>query len=87
MGVHTPEFEHEKVRRNLEAKMREFKITHPVMMDNGFKYWRKMHNRYWPAFYLTDREGNIVYRMVGETHIGRRNAKQFEGVVAELVKR
>jgi len=85
VGIHTPEFEHEKSRKNLRAKVREFKLAHPVMIDNSFKYWRKMNNRYWPAFYLTDREGNIVYKMIGETHKGQKRAEEFERVLEELV--
>ncbi len=87
IGIHTPEFEHEKVRENLEAKMKRFKITHPVMMDNGFKYWRKMKNRYWPTFYLIDRSGNIRHKMIGETHIGQKKAEKFERVLEGLVNR
>lgn len=87
VGIHTPEFEREKSRKNLEAKIKQFNITHPVMMDNSFKYWRKMQNRYWPAFYLTDREGNILYKMIGETHSGQEKAEKFERVLEELVGR
>ncbi|QMU55661.1 MAG: redoxin domain-containing protein [Candidatus Mycalebacterium zealandia] len=86
IGVHTPEFEHEKSRRNLEEKMREFKVSHPVMMDNNFYYWRKMNNRYWPTFYIVDRDGKIVHKMIGETHIGQERAKEFEKVLERVVK-
>ncbi len=85
IGIHTPEFEREKSRKNLEGKVREFNLTHPVMMDNDFKYWRKMQNRYWPAFYIVDRSGKIVYKMIGETHIGQERAKRFEEVVEGLI--
>lgn len=85
VGIHTPEFSHEKSRKNLEAKVKEFKLTHPVMMDNSFSYWKRMKNRYWPAFYLTDREGNVVYKMIGETHKGTEKARQFEEVVEGLL--
>ena len=87
IGIHTPEFEREKSRKNLEAKVREFNLTHPVMMDNDFRYWRKMQNRYWPAFYIVDRDGRIVYKMIGETHIGQKRAEQFEEVVEGLIGR
>lgn len=87
VGIHTPEFEHEKSRRNLERKVKEFGVTHPVMMDNSFSYWKRMKNRYWPAFYLVDREGVVVYRMIGETHPGQEKAERFEEVADALVNR
>ncbi len=87
VGIHTPEFDHEKVRGNLEAKIAQFNVTHPVMMDNGFRYWRALDNRYWPTFYLVDRDGIIRYAMAGETHGGDRHAEKFETVLADLVRR
>ncbi len=85
VGIHTPEFEREKSRKNLEAKVKEFKLAHPVMMDNNFRYWRKMNNRYWPAFYLVDGEGDVVYKMIGETHKGQKKAEEFERALEGLV--
>ena len=86
VGIHTPEMEHEKLRGNLEAKIEQFHVTHPVMMDNDFRYWRTLDNHAWPTFYLVDRAGTIRYTMVGETHPGDRNAENFERVLAELVR-
>jgi hypothetical protein len=37
-----------------------------VAQDNRFRTWAAYRNRYWPALYLIDREGRIVYRHVGE---------------------
>lgn len=87
VGIHTPEFDHERSGKNLEAKIREFNITHPVMMDNDFRYWRKMGNRYWPAFYLVDRDGKIRHKMNGETHVGDGRAEEFERVLEGLINR
>lgn len=85
IGVHTPEFDHEKVRANVEAKVREFNIGHPVMLDNDFSYWRALGNRYWPAFYLIDRRGAIRAIYVGETHAGDRQAAAIESLLGELL--
>jgi thiol-disulfide isomerase/thioredoxin len=85
VGVHTPEFEREKVRDNVLAKVREFGIGHPVMMDNDFSYWRAMGNRYWPAFYLLDRRGDIRAVFAGETHAGDSQAEKIEAVIARLL--
>lgn len=85
LGVHTPEFEHERERKNVERKLTEFKITHPVMLDNDHSYWNALGNRYWPAFYLVDRQGRIRARFIGETHAGDRNARAMEQAITELL--
>lgn len=85
IGVHTPEFDHEKIPANIKAKVKEFKLHHPVMIDNDFSYWRALNNRYWPTFYLVDQSGNIVYRHIGETHEGDRKAQALEKKLQQLL--
>lgn len=86
IGVHTPEFAHEKVRKNVAAKIEEFMLHHPVMMDNDFSYWRAMGNRYWPAFYVIDKRGRVRAAYFGETHSGDRQARRIETVIRELLE-
>ena len=85
IGVHTPEFAHEKVRANIEAKVREFKLHHPIMIDNDFTYWRAMHNKYWPAFYIIDKQSQVRAVFFGETHEGDAQAKQIEETIKQLL--
>ncbi len=85
IGVHTPEFPHEKVRANIVGKVHEFEIHHPVMIDNDHSYWRAMGNRYWPAFYLIDKQGRVRAIFVGETHAGDRNATKMEKTIEKLL--
>ncbi len=85
IGVHTPEFDHEKIRSNIEKKVKEFKLHHPVMIDNDFSYWRSLNNRYWPSYYLVNPQGQIVYNHVGETHEGDRKAINLERKIQELL--
>lgn len=85
IGVHTPEFDHEKVRENVAAKIEEFQLHHPVMMDNDFSYWNAMNNRFWPAFYIIDRQGRVRAEFYGETHEGDRQAKRMEMIIRELL--
>lgn len=86
IGVHTPEFDHEKIRSNIEKKVKEFKLHHPIMIDNDFSYWRSLNNRYWPSYYLVDQQGQIVYSHVGETHKGDRKAVNLENKIQELLR-
>lgn len=86
IGIHSPEFDHEKIRANIIAKAEQFKLHHPIMMDNDFSYWRALNNRYWPSYYLVDKSGQVVYSHVGETHQGDRKAIVLEKTLKNLLK-
>ena len=78
IGVHTPEFAHEKNLKSIVSKVREFGLHHPIMVDSDYSYWRAMDNSYWPAFYLIDKSGKVRDVFVGETHKGDKRAKKIE---------
>ena len=85
IGIHTPEFEHEKIRASIEIKANEFGLHHPIMIDNDFSYWKAMQNRYWPAFYLLDKKGMVRAMFFGETHEGDEQASRIEKVIRKLL--
>ena len=66
IGVHTPEFEFEKKKENVQNAIEEFDIKYPVVQDNNYATWRAYNNRYWPRKYLIDIDGYIVYDHIGE---------------------
>jgi len=66
VGVHTPEYDEERVAANVKAAIERFGIQYPVAQDNGYSTWDAYGNRFWPAMYLVDRDGKIVYRHYGE---------------------
>ncbi len=66
IGVHTPEFRHERDIRNVQAAIENLGIPYPVAIDNDFATWKAYRNRYWPAFYLVDKRGVIRYTHIGE---------------------
>jgi len=86
IGVHAPEFERERDRQRVAEKVREFGLEHPVMIDNDHSYWRAMHNRYWPTYYLVDRSGTIRAVFVGETHAGDARALAIEQQIEDLLQ-
>jgi len=86
VGVHSPEFDHERARENVVEKVREFDLRHPVMIDNDFSYWKAMRNRYWPTFYLIDKQGRVRARFIGETHEGDRRARAVETAIERLLE-
>lgn len=66
VGVHTPEFAFERSTDNVRAAIRRHGIAYPVAQDNRYQTWKAYRNAYWPAVYLIDREGRIVFRHFGE---------------------
>lgn len=86
IGVHSPEFDHERVRANVVAKADELGLEHPIMIDNDFSYWRALDNRYWPSFYILDKRGRIRAAFVGETHADDVQAKRIEAVIRKLLR-
>ena len=66
VGVHSPEFDFEHVRANVEAAVRRLGVTWPVAVDNDKTIWDTFRNAYWPAKYVADREGKIRYNHIGE---------------------
>ena len=66
IGVHAPEFSFEKSKSNVENAVNDAGIKYPVALDNSFSTWRAYNNRYWPAKYLIDKDGNVRYEHFGE---------------------
>ena len=66
VGVHTPEFEFEKLYDNVVQATKDEMVAWPVVQDNEFSVWRSYSNRFWPAKYLVDQHGVIRYRHFGE---------------------
>lgn len=66
IGVHTPEFAFEREPANVQAAIQRFGLGYPVALDNDSRTWNAWHNAYWPALYLIDKQGRVVYQHVGE---------------------
>ena len=66
IGVHAPEFAFEKKLSNVQAAVEKYGIRYPVALDSDLATWTNFHNEYWPAHYLIDKQGNVVYTHFGE---------------------
>jgi thiol-disulfide isomerase/thioredoxin len=66
IGIHTPEFDFEKVYDNVKAAVDREGIKYPVVLDNDYSTWNAYENRYWPRKYLIDIDGYVVYEHIGE---------------------
>ena len=80
IGVHSPEFEFEKDKKNVELAIEKYGITYPVVMDNDWETWKAFENRYWPRKYVADHEGYIRY-----DHIGEGNYQETEKIIQQLL--
>jgi len=66
VGVHTPEFPFERSAANVQAALKRHGITYPVAQDNDSQTWDAYGNHYWPAQYIIDQNGRIVFHHDGE---------------------
>lgn len=80
VGVHTPEYGFERNLDNLKAAVQRNAISFPVAQDNRYATWSAYDNRFWPAFYLVDKQGQVVY-----THFGEGDYAQTEATIRKLL--
>ncbi len=66
IGVHSPEFEFEKNIDNIKTALDQRGIHYPVAVDNNLATWVAFNNKFWPAHYLINRDGQVVYTHFGE---------------------
>jgi thiol-disulfide isomerase/thioredoxin len=80
VGVHTPEFDFEKVYDNVVEATLNDALVWPMAQDNDYVTWRRYSNRFWPAKYLIDKDGVVRY-----THFGEGAYAETEDVIRELL--
>jgi thiol-disulfide isomerase/thioredoxin len=80
LSIHTPEFSYEADPSNVQRFLVENEIRYPVALDPDSVTWRAFANRYWPAFYVHDRDGRRRYQ-----HFGEGAYEQTENVVRALL--
>lgn len=85
IGVHSPEFEHERPRESVEAEVKRHGLGYPQFLDNEMAYWKALGNEYWPTTYLVDRCGRIRERHVGEVHEDDESGQVLEGTIETLL--
>ncbi len=81
IGVHTPEFEFEKDASNVEKAIKDFGIKYPVAQDNDYATWKAYSNRFWPAKYFIDKNGQIR-----SAHFGEGGYDESEKLIQQLLK-
>ncbi|MHB8718564.1 MAG: redoxin family protein [Candidatus Dormibacteria bacterium] len=80
IGMHSPEFDFEKVAANVEAAVRRLRVTWPVALDSQMNTWNAYGNQYWPAEYLIDQSGRVAL-----IHDGEGDYDVTESAIASLL--
>jgi thiol-disulfide isomerase/thioredoxin len=80
IGVHSPEFAFEKDGKNVQDAIKKFGIRYPVALDSSFAIWNAFHNRFWPAHYFIDAQGQIRGH-----HYGEGRYDQSEATIRQLL--
>ena len=78
--MHTPEYGFERNLNNLKGAVQRNGIAFPVAQDNRYATWNAYDNRFWPAFYLVDKRGEVVY-----SHFGEGDYAQTEAEIRRLL--
>jgi thiol-disulfide isomerase/thioredoxin len=79
---HFPEFSYEADLQNLKKAVVDLEIPYAVAQDNDGQTWQAYHNRYWPTFYLIDKDGTIRYTHIGEGQYAE-TEKAIQALLAE----
>ncbi len=66
IGIQTPEFDFEKGLEGVRVALERSNVHYPVAVDNDYALWRAFDNRYWPALYFVDADGQIRHHRFGE---------------------
>jgi len=81
IGIHTPEFPFERSAANVQTALKRHGITYPVAQDNDSRTWNAYSNQYWPAQYIVDRSGKVIYQ-----HAGEGQYDEMDRIVARLLE-
>ncbi len=66
VAIHSPEFSFAAIPDRVENAIRLYHLGFPVLLDKDQRLWNRFHNHYWPADYLYDKNGRLVYHAFGE---------------------
>lgn len=81
IGVHTPEFPHERKRENVENAVIRARLPYPIALDSQNATWKRYGNHYWPRQTLIDANGAVRYE-----HVGEGDYEQIEARVVEMLE-
>ncbi|NUN13443.1 MAG: redoxin domain-containing protein [Myxococcales bacterium] len=80
VGVHSPEFPFARSAVAVRNALANLQIGFPVLLDNNRETWTAFGNLIWPAFYIMNASGAVVYKEYGEG-----NYHCIEAVIQDLL--
>jgi cytochrome c biogenesis protein CcdA/thiol-disulfide isomerase/thioredoxin len=80
IGVHTPEFQFEKDKSNVEIAVKKLNLLYPIALDNSYYTWEAYGNSFWPAHYLIDQTG-----VIRQIHFGEGGYTETENEIRNLL--
>jgi hypothetical protein len=80
IGVVSPDLEVQKDAVWAKAELKRIGVDFPVILDSDRRLWKAYQNDGWPALYLLDRKGHIVFDRLGEG-----NFAEFEGEIRDAL--
>jgi hypothetical protein len=66
IAVHTPIFGFQRDPAAVKTALKRLGVTFPVVLDNDKTQWNAYAVEGWPAFFLLDHKGRIVFDLLGE---------------------
>lgn len=66
IGIHSPEFDYERVSENIENALKKRGLVYPILTDNEMKNWDRYRVNAWPSIFIIDKKGQIRYEHIGE---------------------
>lgn len=73
VGVVTPDLDVQKDAAWLKAELKRQGVEFPVVIDGDRKLWKAYANEGWPALFLIDRKGRLIF-----DHLGEGGYEEFE---------
>lgn len=80
VGIHYPEFAYERDPAAVAEAAAAHGVNWPVLLDGDGANWNAFHNRFWPRWYVLDRDGHVRF-----DHIGEGGYAETEAVVRALL--
>jgi|GEM_PF-587577 len=80
VGIHSPSYVSEERLERVSQAVKDYGITYPVGFDDNFAVWRSFSNRVWPAIYLFDANGKLVY-----SHLGVGGYEETEAAIQSVL--
>ncbi len=84
VGVLTPDLNFHREAVWAKSILRRYGVDYPVLLDTDRRLWKAYANEGWPALYLVDRRGRIVFDRLGEGG-SQEFEKELRAALADLI--